>query len=64
MKRAISGLVFFLFIFQFISAQQKERFGEVKRLNDTVFVSVNEKLFVANKEVVTVKLKSGVNVKK
>ncbi len=57
MRNCIFVIVFFLFIFQFFLSQQRERKGEIKRVKDSVFVSIDEKLYVANPEVVTVKLK-------
>lgn len=64
MKKYLFLICIILCICQSSLAQHKERFGKLRKIGDTVFIEVNKKLYVANQNVVTVKLKSGISKSK
>jgi hypothetical protein len=61
MKKSVILTIFVLCLCQFGLAQRMERFGRLERTNDSIFIVENGRRLVADLNVVTVKLKPGVN---
>ena len=61
MKKIVCLVILTLCLCQFGLAQPRIQDVQLERVKDTIFVVKNGKRYVANKDVVTVKLRSGVN---
>ena len=61
MKKIVCLVILTLCLCQFGLAQPRIQDVQLERMKDTIFVVKNGKRYVANKDVVTVKLRSGVN---
>lgn len=59
MKRVLLFIIFIFCLYQFGFAQSLKRIGTLERKNDSIFVVENGRYYVANKNIVTVKLKTG-----
>ncbi|MDR0438107.1 MAG: S8 family peptidase [Bacteroidales bacterium] len=55
-------IVFMLCLYQFGLAQQKQRIGQFERVNDSIFIVQEGWRYVANPDVITVKLMPGVSM--
>ena len=61
MKKFIYFVVLTLCMCQFGLAQQKSRFGQLQRVEDSIFIVEEGKRYIADQNVVTVKLKPEIN---
>lgn len=59
MKKILTVIILIFCLYQLVLAQSLKRIGTLERKNDSIFVVENGKFYIANKKIVTVKLKSG-----